>query len=66
MEKKKAADGYDKMSDDKKKAYMKRLEMMKKAMMDRMDDNEKNDMEAKTKFGFMKMDSKKKALFEAY
>lgn len=32
MEKKMAADGYDKMSDEKKKAYLARMKMMKTAI----------------------------------
>lgn len=42
------------------------MNMEKKAMEDRFDDNEKSDMAAMKKFGYMKMDSKKKALFNAY
>lgn len=35
-------------------------------MEDRADDNEKSDLAAMKKFGYMKMDSKKKALFDSY
>lgn len=71
MKKKQAEDGASynvgKFADPaKKKAYLERMDMMKKAMEDRFDDNEKSDLAAMKKFGYMKMDPKKKALFDAY
>lgn len=66
MKKKMTEMGYDKMTDAQKKAFKTRMAMMKKGLMDRADDNEKMDMNAKAKFGYFKMDSKKKALFDAY